>query len=58
MSSNTKAIKLMKVDDFETLRSLGIGTFGKVLLVRFKDPSLMKGKYRNSMFAMKVVKKD
>lgn len=57
MSMNTKIQKQMKLDEFETIRLLGHGTFGKVYLVQFRDPSRRSKDPKKAIMAMKIVKK-
>ena len=49
LSSNQENIKL-SYNDFEPLKLLGTGSFGRVLLVRFKS--------NNTLYAMKILRKD
>ena len=49
LSSNQENIKLSYID-FEPLKLLGTGSFGRVLLVRFKS--------NNTLYAMKILRKD
>ena len=48
-SSNQETLKLTK-EDFESLKLLGTGSFGRVLLVRFRS--------NNTLYAMKILSKE
>jgi len=53
-SSSWPSKKKLTLEDFEVLRVIGKGSFGKVFLVQRKDKAATPG----SVFAMKVLKKD
>lgn len=52
IAKQEEPLKPLTIDDFELLRVIGRGAFGKVMLVRKKD-----GKRNGEIFAMKILKK-